>query len=707
MAAVYKITYNDDKFIYYEGELKDNKFDKDIDKNIRYGHGKMKYANGNIYEGEWKNNNKSGNGKMKYQNGSIYDGEWKKNKKNGKGKMIYGIGHYYEGEWKNDMKDGKGIYRTPDGVIYEGEWKDDKKNGNGKIKYGMGHYYDGEWKDNMKNGKGIYRKCDGEIYNGEWKDEQKHGYGKLYVIYSNDILYEGQWEYDNRNGYGKGRYKKMVFDGKWENGIPDICDDTEKEIIFNNGSIYNGNCEIGVENMNMNICTNNDLTIKHKNFEVKINERNIHLVGYGKIKYANGDTYEGNWDKSLRNGKGKYVFMNGDIYDGMWLDNIRNGQGKMKYINGDKYEGEWKNNKKFSNGKMSYSNGDIYKGSWYADMKNGQGKMIYSNGDIYKGLWFADMKNGQGKMIYSNGEIYEGEWKDNNYKKGKLISMNGEIYDGDWKNGKKHGSGILIFDDYEYNGEFKDNFILSAKIKSKDGALINCYNFINNVSCGYATIEYSNNDIYEGDIFQNLPNGYGAYINSDGLVDVGMWKDGKKDVISKIKFKQCTVCTKYYEPHHFNVACGKCNNYLCKECYKKNYNHINIEKGEIFPKNKYLCPFCREIQLYINIDDNLREFIKNCKTNRIGKCKKCSNYDEYDEECGENHNLENNINLMFGFVCKKCVRDSVKKCPQCNYYIEKNGGCNHMTCRCGYHFCWICLKAWAGHSSYYACNIIY
>jgi len=34
----------------------------------------------------------------------------------------------------------------------------------------------------------------------------------------------------------------------------------------------------------------------------------------------------------------------------------------------------------------------------------------------------------------------------------------------------------------------------------------------------------------------------------------------------------------------------------------------------------------------------------------------------------------------------------VKRCPKCNEYIEKNGGCDHMTCRCKYEFFWSTLK---------------
>lgn len=43
-----------------------------------------------------------------------------------------------------------------------------------------------------------------------------------------------------------------------------------------------------------------------------------------------------------------------------------------------------------------------------------------------------------------------------------------------------------------------------------------------------------------------------------------------------------------------------------------------------------------------------------------------------------------------------------KKCPSCNYFIEKNGGCRYMSCRCGAAFCWICNRSWditGGHSA--------
>lgn len=41
-----------------------------------------------------------------------------------------------------------------------------------------------------------------------------------------------------------------------------------------------------------------------------------------------------------------------------------------------------------------------------------------------------------------------------------------------------------------------------------------------------------------------------------------------------------------------------------------------------------------------------------------------------------------------------------KECPNCNVRIEKNMGCNHMSCRhCGHQFCWVCLAKCGAHSS--------
>jgi ariadne-1 len=42
---------------------------------------------------------------------------------------------------------------------------------------------------------------------------------------------------------------------------------------------------------------------------------------------------------------------------------------------------------------------------------------------------------------------------------------------------------------------------------------------------------------------------------------------------------------------------------------------------------------------------------------------------------------------------QKAIASFARPCPRCKIAIEKNGGCNHMTChKCHFHFCWQCMQ---------------
>lgn len=45
---------------------------------------------------------------------------------NGKGRLIHADGDMYEGEWKDDKANGKGLYKHNNGASYEGGWMEDK-----------------------------------------------------------------------------------------------------------------------------------------------------------------------------------------------------------------------------------------------------------------------------------------------------------------------------------------------------------------------------------------------------------------------------------------------------------------------------------------------------------------------------------------------------------------------------------------------------
>lgn len=39
-------------------------------------------------------------------------------------------------------------------------------------------------------------------------------------------------------------------------------------------------------------------------------------------------------------------------------------------------------------------------------------------------------------------------------------------------------------------------------------------------------------------------------------------------------------------------------------------------------------------------------------------------------------------------------QEGYSRCEKCSSYVELSSGCNHMTCRCGHHFCHVCNAKW-------------
>ena len=59
--------------------------------------------------------------------------------KNGKGTYYYANGNIFEGIWKNDKKEGYGVYSyLTTGEKYEGDWMQGEKHGQGTFHFAYG-----------------------------------------------------------------------------------------------------------------------------------------------------------------------------------------------------------------------------------------------------------------------------------------------------------------------------------------------------------------------------------------------------------------------------------------------------------------------------------------------------------------------------------------------------------------------------------------
>ena len=165
-----------------------------------------------------------------------------------------------------------------------------------------------------------------------------------------------------------------------------------------------------------------------------------------KVKFKNGDVYDGEWKNKAPNGIGLMIYANGEIYSGAWENGIRTGQGAMSFANGDEYSGEWKDDLFHGDGKMTYANNDIYEGGWEAGMQSGQGVMNYADGSVYEGEWNAGLYSGQGKKTYANKDVYDGSWKSGRQSgPGIMIYASGSSYEGNWESGQPSGEGKMFY----------------------------------------------------------------------------------------------------------------------------------------------------------------------------------------------------------------------------------------------------------------------
>ena len=127
---------NNFKVLYKEGEIYIGQFGKD---GLRKGKGIMKYNNGGIYNGNWKDDKLDGKGKYIFRDGSSYEGEFCKGSREGWGKMTCKNGDVYEGNWMKDKITGPRIFKC------KGNWK-------------IGNFVNGHL-----TGKGVILNEDGDI----------------------------------------------------------------------------------------------------------------------------------------------------------------------------------------------------------------------------------------------------------------------------------------------------------------------------------------------------------------------------------------------------------------------------------------------------------------------------------------------------------------------------------------------------------------
>ncbi len=222
-----------------------------------------------------------------------------------------------------------------------------------------------------------------------------------------------------------------------------------------------------------------------------------------KIKYLNGDIYEGEIQNEKRKGYGINYFINGDRYEGWWENDLQNGTGTLFYNDGSLFIGQWVNGKQNGMGSLYYNCGDKYYGNFIEGEKNGKGLFISKDNNRFIGTYKNNQKHGKGIMYYNkNKKLSKEIWDNGILVYNQIISIENDIkVKKTMKIFSKHTSGIGFFlgniNDEDNNlSEKNKNFTLSVA-KYFKARIPNNYFDAMNLIIYTSDLLYNNNKIFE------------------------------------------------------------------------------------------------------------------------------------------------------------------------------------------------------------------
>eukprot|EP00056_Hartaetosiga_gracilis_P003901 m.69420 g.69420 ORF g.69420 m.69420 type:complete len:533 (+) comp11625_c0_seq1:185-1783(+) len=160
--------------------------------------------------------------------------------------------------------------------------------------------------------------------------------------------------------------------------------------------------------------------------------------------------------------------------------------------------------------------------------------------------------------------------------------------------------------------------------------------------------------------------------------------------------KKCTVCAdclSSFISHHlsektvYNLLCpGYCGEKKCFDDFKdcegldpSLLEEFNVAYQLAHNPDCVLCPTCNELTSGIHNRPNLT-------------CEHCaSKFCYFHGLAHEGRPCEpTGQSLKEKVATKWWLMRKTRQCRKCKNHIEKNQGCNHMTCRCGHEICWCC-----------------
>lgn len=133
---------------------------------------------------------------------------------------------------------------------------------------------------------------------------------------------------------------------------------------------------------------------------------------------------------------------------------------------------------------------------------------------------------------------------------------------------------------------------------------------------------------------------------------------------------------------------------------------LALVEAHIPLSQKFYCPFqdCSALLLKDIVPDELGSSSgaaavliteSECPECRRLFCAQCCVPWHAGSDCSEFQSLKGSEEEKYELMLFKLAKASEwQQCPSCKYIVERTSGCCHMTCRCGFEFCYKCASEW-------------
>ena len=273
-------------------------------------------------------NKKCGYGVYTFVNGDVYQGEFKDDEMHGYGLYTFSHEGHYEGQWVMGVYEGLGTETFALGSTYHGQYVEGSRNGWGVCRYYNGDYYEGQWREGLREGRGMQQVRKPCMASTGQCQQQEECQSSLSVCFSARLCMRLLLQHCT------------------------LCTDFACIHCFNIMLACLNLLPLIVSLLccfllpqilaTMWLCMLSPCCLK-----LRCSQHFCVPCGcvFG-LQCTDDSNFVGDYLYGKRHGYGIYNFPNGDRYYGEYVNDIPHGHGVYRFSNGQKYEGQWQGGKK-------------------------------------------------------------------------------------------------------------------------------------------------------------------------------------------------------------------------------------------------------------------------------------------------------------------------------------------------------------------------